>query len=448
MRSLLPRRAARLGAVAVAGLATAVALPTAASATTAAAITAGTTTDPAKVGLYGSADPTYDGAYRQSLALLGLTAVGATPDAAAVTWLQTQQCADGGWTAFRKDVSKACDAKTEDSNSTAMAVQALHALGKDDLAAKGKAWLVAHQNADGGLGYSPGGASDANSSALFVNALVALGANPAQITKNGKSPYDVLGTLQLACESPEAKRGAFDFQETGKTPVANDFATVQAAVAVAGKALPVAPSSQDDAVTAYPCPAPAGGLTPAQSADAAAAYLTQRLTATSFALPSAFGSGTDWTSTANAVLALVATGHGATVTAKTVAKLEANAKSWLTSPGAYGLGLLVEHATGKDSHSLGGVDLVAALHSSLTTKAAASSTPTPSTTSTASTASSASSSSAAVAGSTSPTPRSTATLAATGASRTGSLAALAGGLIALGVLVLLVAARRPSVRRH
>ena len=44
----------------------------------------------------------------------------------------------------------------------------------------------------------------------------------------------------------------------------------------------------------------------ATSAAAAISYLAARLAATKGAIPSAFGSGTDWTSTANAVLDLKA----------------------------------------------------------------------------------------------------------------------------------------------
>ena len=56
-------------------------------------------------------------------------------DTAAIKWLVDQQCPDGGWTAYRSDLSKPCPATDltnfvgEDSNSTALAVQALHALG-------------------------------------------------------------------------------------------------------------------------------------------------------------------------------------------------------------------------------------------------------------------------------------------------------------------------------
>src|SRR5205823_11561126 len=62
LRSILARAAALVGALALlAGPLSAVAV-------------AGTSTDPARIGLYGSQDPTFDGTYRQSLALLALVA--------------------------------------------------------------------------------------------------------------------------------------------------------------------------------------------------------------------------------------------------------------------------------------------------------------------------------------------------------------------------------------
>ncbi len=85
-------------------------------------------------GLFGSQDATYDGAFRQGLSLLALHGVG-VDNPSGVTWLSDQQCADGGWTAFRADTSVPCPAADPvtfagpDTNSTALASEALHALG-------------------------------------------------------------------------------------------------------------------------------------------------------------------------------------------------------------------------------------------------------------------------------------------------------------------------------
>ena len=79
-------------------------------------------------GLYGATDPSFDGTFRQGLAVLGLVSQGVTPDATAITWLTDQQCTSGGWEAYRADVSVACGPPDPvnfigpDSNSTAARV--------------------------------------------------------------------------------------------------------------------------------------------------------------------------------------------------------------------------------------------------------------------------------------------------------------------------------------
>ncbi len=57
-------------------------------------------------GLYGATDPSFDGAFRQGLAILGLVSQGVAPDASATTWLTDQQCTSGGWEAYRADTSR------------------------------------------------------------------------------------------------------------------------------------------------------------------------------------------------------------------------------------------------------------------------------------------------------------------------------------------------------
>src|SRR6185437_13838993 len=68
------------------------------------------------VGLFGAQDPSFDGVYRQSLSLLALKAVGAAPDAPALSWLAAQQCADGTFTSYRSSTTTACAATAKDSN--------------------------------------------------------------------------------------------------------------------------------------------------------------------------------------------------------------------------------------------------------------------------------------------------------------------------------------------
>jgi len=128
-------------------------------------------------GLFGSSDPTYDGVYRQSLAILALEEAGATVPASAITWLKAQQCLDGRFMAYRASLRTACPAPDPeaftgpDTNSTALAAMALEAVGEKAAAAKAVKSLVASQNPDGGWGYTFGSPSDANSTGLILAAL-------------------------------------------------------------------------------------------------------------------------------------------------------------------------------------------------------------------------------------------------------------------------------------
>jgi LPXTG-motif cell wall-anchored protein len=349
-RNDMRARPVRLFLAAAASVATALSLAPPASA-------ASTGSD---TGLFGVQVPTYDGVYRQSLAIMGLVAVGKTPDANAVNWLLAQQCSDGAFTAYRADTSKACTAKREDENATAGAIMALAALGKSTTTAV--AALKKFQLADGGFydntAFGPP-ASDANSTGLALSALAAVGIDPASVTTGGKNGDDYLRSLQIAC-SASAGAGAYDFQAE-PTLVANDYATVQATLGQLGKALPLAPASVATAV-----PTCADATDAAGSAANAIGYLASRLTATNGAIPSSFGSGTDWTTTANAVLDLVAAGQGSAAVDAGVAALKKNARAYTTvggagAPGPLGTLLLVARATGSDPANFGGVDLAAAL---------------------------------------------------------------------------------------
>ncbi|MFE1500876.1 prenyltransferase/squalene oxidase repeat-containing protein, partial [Streptomyces albidoflavus] len=189
-------------------------------------------------GLYGTKDPTYDGVWRQSLAFLAQRSTGYQPADRSVDWLLGQQCADGSFTSYRADVTRACDAKTmRDTNATAVAVQALHAVRRQatdpqkiDLAVKNASeWLRTVQNEDGGWGYGAGGASDANSTSIVVGAIAATGAKPGSFTSaEGRTPYDALLSFALPC-SDKAGAGAFAYQpdKTGKL-LANADATAAA----------------------------------------------------------------------------------------------------------------------------------------------------------------------------------------------------------------------------
>ncbi|MFF7297930.1 prenyltransferase/squalene oxidase repeat-containing protein [Streptomyces sp. NPDC008265] len=319
-------------------------------------------------GLYGKADPTYDGVWRQSFALLAQDTVGVKPAAQAVDWLVGQQCANGGFASFRADASAACDDKTMyDTNATAAAVQALKALGgKDDAVAKSVAWLKSVQNEDGGWAYVPGTPSDANSTALVISALAVAGEKPAAITsKAGKSAYDGLLAFQLGCATePATDRGAFAYQPADGKLVANADATAAAVLAGLGRGAAVVPSGTDTPAAPLTCPA-ASPADPAAAAQGAAGYLAEalekdgHLTALT---PGADQPTADTGNTADAVIALAAAGHKQAATGA-VEWLKTHSAEWSKgSPAALGTLILAAQATGTDPKSFGGTDLVAALN--------------------------------------------------------------------------------------
>lgn len=265
-------------------------------------------------GLYGTADPEFDGVWRQSLALLAQRTQHLRPAPAAVGFLTGQQCADGGFAAYRADVAKPCDPATEDTNATAAAVQALSAAG-GERAAVGKAvtWLKKIQNDDGGWGFNPGGPTDANSTAVVVGALAAVGERPEKTAAGGGSPYDALAALQLGCDARKAEQGAYAYQpEDDGALFPNDYATAAAVLAGTGHGLAPGPAEKG-AAAGEDTPVDAGACaedpSPAQASEAGAAYLARKLAAGDGHLPALTGDGPDHNATAVAAIALAAGGH-------------------------------------------------------------------------------------------------------------------------------------------
>ncbi|MGW3105146.1 prenyltransferase/squalene oxidase repeat-containing protein [Streptomyces sp. NPDC001100] len=316
-------------------------------------------------GLYGTSDPTYDGVWRQSLALLAQDAVGVQPADKAVAWLAGQQCANGAFAAFRADPGKACDAKVMvDTNSTAVAVQALSTLtvSYDAQVAKAVKWLKSVENTDGGWGYSPGGASDANSTAVVMGALGDAGVTVPNIRKDGKSPYDALRKLALPCDDG-TDAGAFAYQPDKKGKLfANADATAAAVLGMSGQSL--AGSRQDDAGSPAKCEKP--GADPEQSAINGAAWLAEAMAKDGHltsALPGA-KPRPDYGNTADAIVALSSLGlHDQA--AKPLRWLETHARSWAAQGGPAAYAQLVFVATtakGADVHDFGGQNLVTLLN--------------------------------------------------------------------------------------
>ncbi|MFE6060130.1 prenyltransferase/squalene oxidase repeat-containing protein [Streptomyces sp. NPDC056431] len=326
-------------------------------------------------GLYGTNDPTYDGVWRQSLAFLAQRATGFQPADKAVDWLLGQQCADGSFSAYRADAETPCDAKTmRDTNSTAIAVQGLRAVRKQsaspetiDKAVKaGSDWLRSVQNKDGGWGYGPGGASDANSTSVVVGAVAATGVRPGSFTSaEGRTPYDALLSFALRCSDKEGP-GAFAYQpdKAGKL-LANADATAAATLAGLGKSVVATKASPEQPPVCHDLSKP----TIERAALNGASYLAKALAKTGHLTLPPMPGATDTTeqpdvgNTADAVVALAAS--GALKEAKPAVEwLEKNSAAWAKKggPAAYAQLILAARATETDPREFGTADLVEQLN--------------------------------------------------------------------------------------
>ncbi len=205
-------------------------------------------------GVYGGAKT--GTVFEQALAILALKATRRPIPAPAVDWLGRLQLGDGSWS-WNGDTTPG----SGDSNSTALAVQALVAAGGHTAAvSKAIGYLHGLQNKDGGFPYqkpsAQGTDTDANSTAYAMQAIIAAGGNPgsADWTIGGNTPPSALAAFQL-------KSGAFTWQSA--TPADNYLATTQAVPALAGKAILDVTGLLDAGEGAPPASLPAtGGVWP------------------------------------------------------------------------------------------------------------------------------------------------------------------------------------------
>ncbi len=326
----------------------------------------------ADTGLYGSQDPTYDGAFRQGLAITGLIAVDRKVPKSAVSWLLAQQCSDGSFQPYRTDTASECDTADPetftgpDTNSTAMAAMALRAVGESKASKAAVAWLRDSQSdSDGGFPFIEGGDSDANSTGLALSAIRGARAsnkNQDALKRGGK----FLKTLMLRCAAPKAQRGLLSYQ--GDPKVLNELASAQGSLGLL-TSLPSSPSSVSTKGGAIKCSDGKSTKKPVVPA-AVLAGLKKQLKKNSWLLPSSFGSDPDSSASAYALLAMTSADRYGKQVKKVLKELKKGAATFTQTEdapnaGALGTLLLVSAATNSNPRSFGGVDLVSELKSSL-----------------------------------------------------------------------------------
>jgi len=222
-------------------------------------------------GLFGSGDPTYDGAFRQALSLTALAAVGHT-NADGVAWLLAQQCADGGFVAYRPDTTVPCPSVDpanfagEDTNSTALSAIALHLSGEAAASDAAMTWLEGVRTAGGGFAYlgDAGLQQDANSTGMVALAFRTVrGADDA-------GAVTALASLQVPQSGDPLDRGGIAFQD-GDPLFPDLMATTQAILGLAGQGLPFTPVPPQETTTTttsiptIPAPSAPGAMAPAAS---------------------------------------------------------------------------------------------------------------------------------------------------------------------------------------
>lgn len=325
------------------------------------ALLVGTSAMPAQAaesdkGLYGTTDPTYSAVYNQSLAILGLDSIGVGANGSAIKWLANQQCADGGFQAYRPDTGIPCDAPDPENftgpstDQTALAALALNAQGKLVESKKAVNWLkrVATKDANGltGLPTIQGGAPDAIATALGY--LVINDAAPTSALAKSLRAY--LSALVTPCDQERGGAAAY----SNEVPGANNSATAHAFFGFKGNA-PVWAAGKlkaDPRCGANKTTRMGSYLSNQMSTDGLVSYYPY--------------DGNDFGATAATVISLGMAGYGKQAVAKGLAALKKNTKSWAlkdakTNAGALGWLMMVSKSTGSNPKKFGGVNLVSTL---------------------------------------------------------------------------------------
>lgn len=312
-------------------------------------------------GLYGTADPTFDGVFRQSMAILGLNAAGASIPTSAVDWLLGQQCDSGAFMAYRADTTEPCPAPDPvaftgpDSNSTALAALALTVAGEADAADAAITWLLAQQVRGGGWAYLPGSAVDTSSTGFALAAVRSL--KPAGKRSVIRDATNFLRRAETNCSAEIADRFGMPYQP-GLLP--DTFSSSQSLLGLAN-AFPVKEQAQRRGVPRTDCRDDGRVDNPRAGV---ARWLARQLNANSGALPNTYDpASTDWNSTALTIIGLVAARTAGNATDQATDTLAANIEDYIGSaegdrPAALGTSVMVAVSTGNDPRDFGGTDLV------------------------------------------------------------------------------------------
>ena len=154
-------------------------------------------------------------------------------------WLRAHQNSDGGW-GFSAGASS-------DADTTGAVLQGLAASGSTAGIRRGISYLRRAQRPGGGFPLN-GGVINAQSTAYAVQGLVAAGVAPSAVRRGGRSPLDYLGSVQAA-------DGHYRYSASSdQTPV---WVTAQALLAANGAAFPLSPVPR----RAVSAPAPVSSAT-------------------------------------------------------------------------------------------------------------------------------------------------------------------------------------------
>jgi energy-coupling factor transport system substrate-specific component len=202
-------------------------------------------------------DGSYDGwPNSTAYAVLALRAAGIANVSDSLEFLRGAQNEDGGWGDVLGSPSNA--------DGTGAVLQAVSPSSK--AAQRGVGFLRQVQQPGGGYRLGGNGALNTQSTARAIEGLLAVGANPTEFKRGGKSAYEYL-------EDNQAGDGHYRYSaKSDQTPI---WVTAEALVAAAKQHLPLAavpraPQPQETTPTPVPGPEPlplplpeAGGITPA-----------------------------------------------------------------------------------------------------------------------------------------------------------------------------------------